>query len=212
MAATRGKARCNSMPPRRKAAPRASRPDIANSDAFRRVTTFCSHLGRSRLSEQQLRCLLAADAAIQGLTHAQYLVERRAAAAALVAQARPRLTSAPHLDRLLEQLARQVDPRFGSLRVPKRRQVATKRRGEGRSTAHLDEILQAITKPRPRWGAIRTTAWLAIRCGALSSPNDPKPRTLETVMPQIYASELAQRRKRDKSVRPKGKRHRGARR
>jgi hypothetical protein len=177
------------------------RADVEGSDAYRRFAAFCSRLDRRNVSGEDLGRLLAADAAIRGLTHTRDLAERRAAATAVVAAALPRLSTVARLDRLLAQLARKVDPRFGSLRVPPRGRDGARRHPTGRAPEHLRDALETITGPRPRWGAVRVTAWLAIRSGALTGPNDPKRRPLEFVMPQIYADELAERRKREENFR-----------
>ena len=106
----------------------ASWPDLESSDTFRRVIAFCDRLRRSKLSEHNLGYLVAADAAIRGLSHPEDLARRRAAAVALVSRALPRLTSVQRLDQLLRQLAQQVDPRFASIRVPRHGRYSAKRR------------------------------------------------------------------------------------
>jgi hypothetical protein len=178
-----------------------SRADVESSDAFRHLVAFCDRLGRGRFTEQDLPRLLLADGATRGLTHTEELIELRAAAAALVAKAFPRLNTVERLDRLLEQLAQKVDPCFGSIRAPQSGPTGRKGRSSQPPTEHLTEALQTITAPR--WQAIRVTAWLAMRSGALTGPDDPKPRTLEFVVPQIYAAELLERKKRAKRFRAK---------
>jgi hypothetical protein len=185
---------------RRSAPPLApSRADVENNDAFRRLVSFCDRLGRGRFSDQDLARLLLADGATRGLTHTEDLIERRAAAAALVAKALPRLNTVERLESLLEQLAQKVDPRFGSLRAPQRGPIGRKGRNSHPPGEHLTEALKTITAPR--WQAIRVTAWLVVRSDALTGPDDPKPRTLEFVVPQIYAAELLVRKKRAKRSR-----------
>ncbi len=180
-----------------------SRADVENNEAFRRLVAFCDRLGRGKFTQQDLARLLAADGAARGLTHTEDLAERRAAAPALVAKALPRLNTVERLDQLLERLAREVDPRFGSLRLLRSGGTGAKRRSSRRAAEHLSEVLETLTEPRPRWQAIRVTAWLAVRSGALTGPNDASPRTLEFVMPQIYADELRQRKKREGRSRTK---------
>jgi hypothetical protein len=178
---------------------RASWPDLEDADTYRRVIAFCDRLRSGRLSEKDLDHLVAADAAIRGLTHTRDLAQRRATAVALVRRALPRLTSVQHLDELLGQLAAKVDPRFASIRVPRRGRDGAKRRRPAEPHGHLARDLETITQPR--WGAIRVTAWLALRSGALTGRADRKPRTLEFVMPQIYADELAEREAREARTR-----------
>jgi hypothetical protein len=142
--------------------------DLENWHAFRHVTEFCDRLRRGQPSERDLERLLEADGAIRGLNHTEQLRERRAGAVALVAKALPRLTTVEPLDRLLDNLAQKVDPRFGTLRVPLLGREATKRHRRKHPGAHLTKDLETITQPRRR--AVRATAWLALRSGALTGP------------------------------------------